>query len=76
MSKDHIELTDHEIDRITYQIPSLSSDERERVRRELKKVRSNGIGRHELRKVLLRLRKSYSISELDVNRIENSLFDE
>lgn len=76
MSKDRIELTDHEIDRITYTISSLSPDERDTVRSELKKVRSNGIGRHELRKVLLRLRKSYSISELDISNIEKSLFDE
>lgn len=74
--KDRIQLTDEQIRQITYHIQSLSHGQREEIRALLHRLKSDGIGRQELHRELVRLRGDYSISEIDMKAIEDALFGE
>ncbi len=74
MTKDRVYLTDEQIKKITYHIQSLSPNEREAIRGLLNRLKSDGIGRQELHRELVRLRSDYSISEIDMKAIEEALF--
>lgn len=74
--KDHIYITDEQIAKITYHIQSLSTEEREEIRKLLHRIKSDGIWRQELHRELLKMRSAYSISEVDMKNIEQILFSE
>jgi hypothetical protein len=71
---DKVNLTNAQIDKITLLIDTLSQKEREIVRDLLERIKSGGIYETELHRELLKLRKEYKISEVDMRKIEEAIF--
>ncbi|MBU1922069.1 hypothetical protein KKD84_02480 [Patescibacteria group bacterium] len=73
---DKVYLTDEQIRKLTLFIDTLSQKERETVRDLLKRIKGDGIYEAELHRELLKLRKEYLISEIDMKNIEQAIFEE
>jgi len=71
-----VHLTDEQIRKLTLCIDTLSQKERETVRDLLKRIKSDGIYEAELHRELLKLREEYLISEIDMKKIEQAIFEE
>ena len=67
-------LTDHEIQKFTFQMKTLDQNQREIVRDLLNRLQSGGIGELELKKELQKLRQERQISEIDRRAIEEAIF--
>lgn len=76
MSKDRVYLTGQQIDRALYRLSSLKQSERDEVRKVLRGLQGGGISRYELHRALLKLRSKYTISQLDLDAIERTIFEE